>query len=121
AGLSEAGSLLCDRCSSRRIRKVSDEPFAALDQPTRRRLVLEFAAVLRTQRMATVFVTHDLAEASELCDRCLILDAGVILQEGSPKEVVDRPQTARIAEIVGSEYVSNDAAPGVDTTLGRDS
>ena len=86
-----------------------DEPYAALDQPTRRRLVRELAVVLRTQRMATVFVTHDLAEASALCDRCLILDAGVILQEGSPKEIVDRPQTARIAEIVGSENVSDDA------------
>jgi len=46
------------------------------------------------------------------------LDAGVILQEGSSKEVVDRPQTARVAEIVGSKHVSNDAATGVDPSPG---
>jgi tungstate transport system ATP-binding protein len=43
-----------------------DEPFVALDQPTRRRLVRELAELLRARRMATVFVTHDLAEAAVL-------------------------------------------------------
>jgi len=88
-----------------------DEPFAALDQPTRRRLVQELAGVLRTKQMATVVVTHDLMEASILCDRCIILDSGVVLQEGSPLEVVRRPQTARVAEIVGSEYIANASEP----------
>jgi tungstate transport system ATP-binding protein len=44
-----------------------DEPFAALDQPTRRRFVREFAELLLSRRMATVFVTHDFAEAAALC------------------------------------------------------
>src|SRR5262245_17993837 len=57
-----------------------DEPFAALDQPTRRRLVREIADILRARRLATLFVMHDFAEASALCDRCAILDAGEILQ-----------------------------------------
>ncbi len=80
-----------------------DEPFAALDQPTRRRLVREFAELLRARRMATVFVTHDLAEASALCDRCAILDAGAILQDDPPTQVIERPRTPRVAEIVGLE------------------
>ena len=80
-----------------------DEPFSALDQPTRRRLVQELADVLRARRMATVFVTHDLAEVSFLCDRCLIIDRGAILQDGSPHEVIQQPRTERVAEIVGSE------------------
>lgn len=80
-----------------------DEPFSALDQPTRRRLVQELADVLRARRMATVFVTHDLAEVSFLCDRCLIIDGGAILQDGSPHEVIQQPRTERVAEIVGSE------------------
>jgi tungstate transport system ATP-binding protein len=41
-----------------------DEPFAALDQPTRRRLVRELAELLRARRMATVFVTHDMPAPS---------------------------------------------------------
>jgi ABC-type sulfate/molybdate transport systems ATPase subunit len=83
-----------------------DEPFAALDQPTRRRLVRELAELLRTRRMATVFVTHDLAEASILCDRCAILDAGTILQDEPVPILLRRPRTPRVAEIVGIENVT---------------
>ena len=82
-----------------------DEPFAALDQPTRRRLVREFAELLRARQMATVFVTHDFAEASTICDRCAILDAGAILQEGPPRELFEGPRTQRVAEIVGFENI----------------
>jgi tungstate transport system ATP-binding protein len=80
-----------------------DEPFAALDQPTRRRLVREFAELLRARRMATVFVTHDFAEALALCDRCAILDGGAILQNETPKQVQQKPLTPRVAEIIGIE------------------
>ena len=80
-----------------------DEPFAALDRPTRQRLVREVANLLQTQRMATVLVTHDLGEASALCNRCAVLDAGAILQEGKPTQVFTRPGTRRIAEIIGIE------------------
>jgi tungstate transport system ATP-binding protein len=82
-----------------------DEPFAALDQPTRRRLVCEFADLLRARPMATVFVTHDLAEALAMCDRCAILDDGEILQEGPPRELFEAPRTRRVAEIVGVETI----------------
>ncbi len=82
-----------------------DEPFAALDQPTRRRLVREVAELLHVRRMATVIVTHDLTEATCLCDRCAILDGGTILQDGLPKQVLEQPLTQRVAEIVGSEGI----------------
>ena len=82
-----------------------DEPFATLDQPTRRRLVREVAELLHVRRMATVIVTHDLTEATALCDRCAILDGGTILQDGLPKQVLEQPLTQRVAEIVGSEGI----------------
>ena len=80
-----------------------DEPFAALDQPTRRRLMREFTELLRVRRIGTVFVTHDFGEASALCDRCVIIDAGAIIQEGPPDELFESPATQRVAEIVGHE------------------
>jgi tungstate transport system ATP-binding protein len=80
-----------------------DEPFAALDQPTRRRLIREFVDLLRTRSMSTVFVTHDLAEASALCTRCVILDAGAVLQDAPLPKLLERPRTRRVAEIVGIE------------------
>lgn len=58
------------------------EPFSALDQPTRRHLVRELGDVLCERRVTTLFVTHDFAEAKALCDRCVVLDAGRVLQIG---------------------------------------
>jgi tungstate transport system ATP-binding protein len=80
-----------------------DEPFSALDQPTRRHLVRELGAVLRERRMATLFVTHDFAEALALCDRCVLLDAGRVLQVDAPARLLEQPCSARAAEIVGIE------------------
>ena len=84
-----------------------DEPFAALDQPTRRRLVRELGELLRGRRIATVFVSHDFAEAVELCSRCAILDAGAVLQDEPPARVLERPRTSRVAEIVGIQDPSS--------------
>lgn len=80
-----------------------DEPFSALDQPTRRHLVKELGGVLRERRMATFFVTHDFAEAMALCDRCVVLDAGQAVQIDRPARLLEHPRTARAAEILGLE------------------
>ena len=78
-----------------------DEPFAALDQPTRRRLVPEITELLHARQVATLFVSHDFAEASAMCERCLIIDDGEILQSGSSTQLLAEPRTPRVAEIVG--------------------
>jgi tungstate transport system ATP-binding protein len=78
-----------------------DEPFAALDQPTRRRLVPEITELLHERQVATLFITHDLAEASAMCGQCAVLDDGEILQTASPTELLEEPLTPRVAEIVG--------------------
>lgn len=88
-----------------------DEPFAALDQPTRRRLVPEITELLSERRMATLFVTHDIAEATLMCDRCVILDAGEILQSDPPEKLLDTPLTPRVAEIVGRSWRASHGHP----------
>jgi len=90
-----------------------DEPFSALDAPTRRRLLSELAEILDERRIATLFVTHDLDEAAELCDRCLVLDAGHSLQQDDMTTVIERPLSRRVAEIVGAANVFDGVvAPG---------
>jgi tungstate transport system ATP-binding protein len=83
-----------------------DEPFAALDQPTRRRLVRDLAGLLRERRQATVLVSHDFQEASTLCSRCAILDAGVILENEAPSRL-EQSQSPRVREILGVEGSSS--------------
>jgi tungstate transport system ATP-binding protein len=82
-----------------------DEPFAALDSPTRARLADELSVILDERRIATLFVTHDIDEAADLCDRCVVLDAGRVLQQDDMAAVLERPASRRVAEIVGAPNV----------------
>ena len=76
-----------------------DEPFAALDPPTRDRLQQSFARIRRVLGLTVVFVTHDLVEALLLADRIAVLDAGRLVQVGPPAELMQRPADPRVAEL----------------------
>jgi molybdate transport system ATP-binding protein len=78
-----------------------DEPLAALDAHTR----LETRAHLRRHLAdftgATVLVTHDPLDAMVLADRILIIEDGVLVQEGAPAQIARRPRTEYVARLVG--------------------
>ena len=78
-----------------------DEPFSAVDAPTRQTLYRELAALRQNVSVPMVLVTHDLAEARRLADRVVIVDAGHTLQTGEPARVFASPRNARVAELVG--------------------
>ena len=78
-----------------------DEPFSAVDAPTRQTLYRELAALRQSVAMPMVLVTHDLHEARRLADRVVILDGGESLQTGPPAKVFASPRNARVAELVG--------------------
>ena len=78
-----------------------DEPFSAVDAPTRQTLYRELAALRQKVSVPMVLVTHDLSEARRLADRVVIVDAGQTLQTGEPARVFASPRNARVAELVG--------------------
>jgi molybdate transport system ATP-binding protein len=78
-----------------------DEPFSAVDAPSRNSLYRELANLRNSVSTPMVLVTHDLHEARRLADRVVILDAGTTLQSGTPEQVFSRPRNARVAELVG--------------------
>ena len=78
-----------------------DEPFSAVDAPSRSSLYRELANLRNSVSTPMVLVTHDLQEARRLADRVVILDAGSTLQSGTPEQVFSRPRNARVAELVG--------------------
>ncbi|HEX7942548.1 MAG TPA: ATP-binding cassette domain-containing protein, partial [Gemmatimonadaceae bacterium] len=80
-----------------------DEPFAAVDAPTRARLVDELLDILAESGAAAVLVSHDPAELVDVCDRTMILDAGRVLQDGPAAEVFRLPRSRRVAEIIGAQ------------------
>ena len=94
------------RTLSRRPRLLLlDEPFSALDTPTRIQLRKELRSLLSQFDIPILVVTHDRSEALSLGDRLIVMDQGKILQEGPIHEVFSKPNKKRTAEIVGMENV----------------
>jgi tungstate transport system ATP-binding protein len=68
-----------------------DEPFAALDPPTRAHLLEDMSPLLSHDHRTTVLVTHDLQEAGRLADRVGVIVGGRLRQVGSAQEVKAHP------------------------------
>ena len=82
-----------------------DEPFAALDAPTREALQSDLGRALRGSGTTTILVTHDRDEALSLADRVAVLVAGRLRQVAPAEEVFTRPADAEVAAFVGVENV----------------
>ncbi len=82
-----------------------DEPFSALDAPTRAALIDDFAATVSETRVTTVLVTHDRDEALRLASQVVVLIAGRVHQVGTPGEVFGAPADEEVASFVGIENV----------------
>ncbi len=82
-----------------------DEPFSALDAPTRMRLLEDFQPLLRELKITTLLVTHDLNEALLMGDRVAVIFNGRLGQVGTPQEVFTAPANPEIAGFVGVETV----------------
>ena len=76
-----------------------DEPTSALD-PEMVGEVLNVIRDLLKSGMTTVIVTHEMGFAKEVSDRVLLMDKGVIAEEGSPAEIFGNPQNARTREFL---------------------
>ena len=82
-----------------------DEPFSALDQPTREALLDDFGRILRQERTTTVLVTHDRAEAMALGDRVGVLMGGRLVQVDEAAQVFRAPASEEVARFVGVETI----------------
>ncbi len=79
-----------------------DEPFTALDAPTRARLLEDLKSVLAETSTTTIFITHDLREAERLGTRMAVMLKGRIHQMGEPRAVFAHPADAQVAEFLGT-------------------
>jgi len=82
-----------------------DEPFSALDPPTRADLLGLLQTLLREESRTTIFVTHDREEALRLGDRIAVMTDGKIQQIGTPSEIFGRPVSGEVARFVGVETI----------------
>jgi molybdate transport system ATP-binding protein len=82
-----------------------DEPFAALDAAVRAELRQQLRSLQARFSIPTLFVTHDLSEASFVGDQIAVMDRGEVRQVGSSQEVLMRPADLRVARIVGVKNI----------------
>jgi len=79
-----------------------DEPLSALDAKIRVNLRSEIRSIQQKLGITAVYVTHDQEEALSISDRVVVMNAGKMEQVGSPFEIYNFPQTAFVANFVGT-------------------
>jgi molybdate transport system ATP-binding protein len=90
-----------------------DEPLSALDLQTRRAVRGELRDLLRRLSCVTLYVTHSPVEALMFGDRIVVLQEGRVSQSGSRDELLRRPRTRFVAELMGTNlFVGRPAAGG---------
>ena len=82
-----------------------DEPLAALDRPTKAQIMDDLREWNRTHQIPLLYVTHGREEVFALGERVIVLDAGRIVAEGTPHEVLSAPQMEAVAQLAGFENI----------------
>jgi molybdopterin-binding protein len=96
-----------------------DEPTANLDVAVRRRFREDLERVMRDGRRSVLVVSHDPADAFSLADRIAVMEAGRIVQQATPTELVLSPATPFVAEFAGAELLLDGRAAELDPPLVR--
>lgn len=84
-----------------------DEPTSALD-PELRAEVLEVMRDLATEGMTMVVVTHEMGFARKVANRAVFIDAGLIVEQGNPMQMLRKPQTERLQRFLNLVFWGQD-------------
>src|SRR5215469_3448383 len=79
-----------------------DEPLGALDAKLRRSLKIELKALQERVGITFLYVTHDQEEALTMSDRLAVMNAGRIVQIGTPRQVYEEPADTYVADFLGA-------------------
>jgi len=97
-----------------------DEPLAALDYKLRKEMQFELKHLQHETGITFIFVTHDQEEALTMSDRIAVMEAGRILQIGTPRQIYNHPAERFVADFIGStNFLSVELLPakGPDARL----
>jgi multiple sugar transport system ATP-binding protein len=105
---------------------LMDEPLSSLDAKLRTELRLELKRIQRELGTTILYVTHDQIEAMTMADRIGVMNDGVLIQHGSPREIYEQPKSAYVASRLGTpainlipaELVGGGALPPQARTIG---
>ena len=83
-----------------------DEPLSNLDARLRLQTREEIRKIQQNTGITTVFVTHDQEEAMSISDIIVVMNEGVIMQVGKPKEIYDDPKNLFVAKFLGNPKIN---------------
>ena len=78
-----------------------DEPLSNLDARLRRQMREEIRVLQQRFKLTVAYVTHDQSEALAVSDKIIVMHQGEIAQEGSPRELYERPRSEFVAKFMG--------------------
>jgi iron(III) transport system ATP-binding protein len=90
-----------------------DEPLSNLDAKLRRRVREDIRALQQRLELTVIYVTHDQEEALAVSDRIIVMKDARVVQDGTPRDLYERPADRFIADFIGSANL-------LPVTLGRD-
>ena len=85
---------------------LMDEPLSNLDLKLREHMRTELKRLHQRDRVTTVYVTHDQAEALILSDRVAVLNQGTLQQVADPVTIYERPANTFVADFIGSPSIN---------------
>jgi spermidine/putrescine transport system ATP-binding protein len=95
-----------------------DEPLSALDLKLRKEMQIELKRLQNETGITFVFVTHDQEEALTMSDRIAVMNAGNILQVGSPREIYNHPARRFVADFIGDINILDAQLSGISGRQG---
>ena len=93
-----------------------DEPLSALDATARTEVRRDLKRHLASFRGTRLLITHDPLEAVALADRLVVIEAGRVVQSGTPGEIAEHPRSRYVADLVGVNLFRGEADHGSVTT-----
>ncbi|KUP96883.1 ABC transporter ATP-binding protein [Thermobifida cellulosilytica] len=94
-----------------------DEPLSNIDAKVREILRRELRAMQQDLGFTAVYVTHDQAEAMELADQITVMRSGRVMQNGSARDIYERPRNRYVAEFIGTANLLPVTSDGGDARL----
>lgn len=98
---------------------LMDEPFGAVDPITRDALARDYRALHDALKLTTIMVTHDVLEAVLLADRIAVLDAGALIETGTPHDLLTRPREPLSRELMAMPHRQAERIEALTVAAGR--
>ena len=81
---------------------IADEPTTALDVTTQAQILKLIRDLQQRRKTAVMFITHDFGVVAEIADRVVVMQHGVIVEQGTAADVLNRPQHAYTRQLIAA-------------------